>query len=103
MAINKKMTIEEILRTDYGIANILMESGMHCLGCVMASGEEMCIRDRSIVTTNAMRAIIANARLSRVFMCYLHIVYLPVSYTHLDNPSGEKHHPACFHRCHTAQ
>ena len=23
MAINKKMTIEEILRTDYGIANIL--------------------------------------------------------------------------------
>ena len=38
MAINKKMTIEEILRTDYGIANILMESGMHCLGCVMASG-----------------------------------------------------------------
>ena len=27
MAINKKMTIEEILRTDYGIANILMEIG----------------------------------------------------------------------------
>lgn len=41
MAINKKMTIEEILRTDYGIANILMESGMHCLGCVMASGESL--------------------------------------------------------------
>ena len=41
MAINKKMTIEEILRTDYGIANILMESGMHCLGCVMASGEDL--------------------------------------------------------------
>ena len=41
MSINKKMTIEEILRTDYGIANILMESGMHCLGCVMASGEDL--------------------------------------------------------------
>ena len=41
MAINKKMTIEEILRTDYGIANILMESGMHCLGCPSASGESI--------------------------------------------------------------
>ena len=39
MAINKKMTIEEILRTDYGIANILMESGMHCLGCPASRGE----------------------------------------------------------------
>ena len=39
MAINKKMTIEEILRTDYGIANILMESGMHCLGSVDGSGK----------------------------------------------------------------
>ena len=41
MAINKKMTIEEILRTDYGIANILMESGMHCLGCPSARGESI--------------------------------------------------------------
>ena len=41
MAINKKMTIEEILRTDYGIANILMESGMHCLGCPASRGESV--------------------------------------------------------------
>ena len=29
--INKGMTIEQILRTDAGTADILMESGMHCL------------------------------------------------------------------------
>ena len=39
--INKGMTIEQILRTDAGMADILMESGMHCLGCVMASGEDL--------------------------------------------------------------
>ncbi len=41
MEISKTMTIEEILNTDRGIANILMASGMHCLGCVMASGENL--------------------------------------------------------------
>ena len=39
--INKGMTIEQILRTEAGTADILMESGMHCLGCVMASGEDL--------------------------------------------------------------
>ena len=39
--INKGMTIEQILRTGAGTADILMESGMHCLGCVMASGEDL--------------------------------------------------------------
>ena len=39
--INKNMTITEILRADEGIADILMESGMHCLGCVMAHGEDL--------------------------------------------------------------
>ncbi|MEG1548687.1 MAG: DUF1858 domain-containing protein [Clostridia bacterium] len=39
--INKSMTIEEILRMDVGTADILMASGMHCLGCVMASGEDL--------------------------------------------------------------
>ena len=39
--INKGMTIEQILRTDAGTADILMESGMHCLGCLMASGEDL--------------------------------------------------------------
>ena len=39
--INKNMTIEQILRVDVGTADILQESGMHCLGCVMASGEDL--------------------------------------------------------------
>lgn len=46
MEINKKMTIEQIIydqegNVDNGIAAILMGSGMHCLGCVMASGEDL--------------------------------------------------------------
>jgi hybrid cluster-associated redox disulfide protein len=39
--IQKTMTIEEILRTDAGLADILLSSGMHCLGCIMASGENL--------------------------------------------------------------
>ena len=39
--INKNITIEQILRVDVGTADILQESGMHCLGCVMASGENL--------------------------------------------------------------
>ena len=41
MEINKKMMINEILRVDEGIANILMAAGMHCLGCIMAHGEDL--------------------------------------------------------------
>lgn len=41
MEINKSMKITEILRTDEGIADILTEAGMHCLGCVMAHGEDL--------------------------------------------------------------
>ena len=41
MAIDKSMTIIEILRADEGIADILMASGMHCLGCIMAHGETL--------------------------------------------------------------
>ena len=41
MEINKKMTIEEILNADQRTAPILMASGMHCLGCAMASGENL--------------------------------------------------------------
>ena len=39
--IEKTMTIEQILRTYAGLADILLSSGMHCLGCVMASGENL--------------------------------------------------------------
>ena len=35
------MTILEILNTDRGTAEILQNSGMHCLGCAMASGESL--------------------------------------------------------------
>ena len=41
MEINKSMKITEILRVDEGIGDILMEAGMHCLGCVMAHGEDL--------------------------------------------------------------
>jgi hybrid cluster-associated redox disulfide protein len=40
-AVNKNMTIQELLEVDDGIADILMSSGMHCLGCIMASGEDL--------------------------------------------------------------
>lgn len=39
--ISKNMTIAEIIRVDEGIADILMASGMHCLGCIMAHGEDL--------------------------------------------------------------
>lgn len=39
--VDKNMTIEQILRTDTNLADILLASGMHCLGCVMASGENL--------------------------------------------------------------
>lgn len=41
MQVNKDMTIAEIIQTDRGIADILMASGMHCLGCIMAHGEDI--------------------------------------------------------------
>ena len=31
--ITKDMTIGEMLRTNPGVAPVLMEAGMHCLGC----------------------------------------------------------------------
>lgn len=37
--ITKDMTILKILEIDNGVAPIFMNNGMHCLGCVAASGE----------------------------------------------------------------
>ena len=37
--ITKEMTIGEILRTNPDVAPILMEAGMHCLGCPSSRGE----------------------------------------------------------------
>ena len=41
MAITKDMTIGEILRTAPEVAPILMQAGMHCLGCPSAQGESL--------------------------------------------------------------
>lgn len=39
--IKKEMTIGEILRINPAVAPILMEAGMHCLGCPSAQGESL--------------------------------------------------------------
>lgn len=39
--ITKDMTIGEILRVNPDVAPILMEAGMHCLGCPSAQGESL--------------------------------------------------------------
>lgn len=46
MTVNKDMTIGELLLTNPHIAQILMRSGMHCLGCPssqMETLEEACL------------------------------------------------------------
>ena len=45
MSVSKEMTIGEVLRLNRGTARILMEFGMHCLGCpasAMETLEEAC-------------------------------------------------------------
>ena len=39
--ISKDMTIGEILRANPDVAPVLMEAGMHCLGCPSAQGESL--------------------------------------------------------------
>lgn len=39
--ISKDMTIGEILRTNPEVAPVLMEAGMHCLGCPSAQAESL--------------------------------------------------------------
>ena len=39
--ITKYMTIGEILRTNPNVAPVLMEAGMHCLGCPSAQAESL--------------------------------------------------------------
>ena len=46
MQVTKDMTMGEMLNMDGGIAYILMQSGMHCVGCpssIGASLEEACM------------------------------------------------------------
>lgn len=39
--VTKDMTIQSIIEHNEDVAPILMASGMHCLGCVMAHGETL--------------------------------------------------------------
>lgn len=39
--ITKEMTIGEILQTNPDVAPVLMDAGMHCLGCPSAQGESL--------------------------------------------------------------
>ena len=39
--VTKEMIIGDILRIDQGIIPILMQAGMHCVGCPSAQGESL--------------------------------------------------------------
>jgi hybrid cluster-associated redox disulfide protein len=39
MNVSKDMIISEVLNMDRGTVPIFFKNGLHCLGCVMASGE----------------------------------------------------------------
>ncbi len=41
MEVNKSMIIREVLMMDPGTARIMMELGMHCLGCPPATAESL--------------------------------------------------------------
>ena len=41
MQINKDMIIGEIIRIDSSLVPILLDAGMHCLGCPSAQGESL--------------------------------------------------------------
>ena len=41
MTITKDMLVTDILAQDERIAPILMQMGMHCIGCMAASGESL--------------------------------------------------------------
>ena len=56
-AITKDMTIGEILRTDDGLVPILLETGMHCLGCPSAQAESL--SDACMVHGTDVDAIVA--------------------------------------------
>lgn len=39
--ITKDMNIRKIIEIDMGLADILMDAGMHCLGCMMSHFENL--------------------------------------------------------------
>lgn len=54
--ITKEMTIGDILRVDEGLVPILLETGMHCLGCPSAQAESL--EDACMVHGTDVNAII---------------------------------------------
>lgn len=41
MKVTKDMTIAQIIQIDQNIIPILMDAGMHCIGCPSAQGESL--------------------------------------------------------------
>lgn len=41
MKISKDMTIAQIIQQDQGVIPILLDAGMHCIGCPSAQGESL--------------------------------------------------------------
>lgn len=41
MEVTKSMTIRDVLLLDAGTARVMMEFGMHCLGCPHATAESL--------------------------------------------------------------
>ncbi len=41
MQATKDMLIQQVIELDEGTGAILMDAGMHCLGCAMAHGESV--------------------------------------------------------------
>ena len=39
--VTKEMTMGELLSIDRGVAIVLMEAGMHCIGCPSSIGESL--------------------------------------------------------------
>lgn len=63
--ITKDMIISDIIKVDQGLIPVLMNSGMHCIGCPSAQGESL--EEAAMVhgidvdeLTNAMNAYLAS-------------------------------------------
>lgn len=41
MSVNKDMTIAEVIQMNQEVIPILLDSGMHCIGCPSAQGETL--------------------------------------------------------------
>lgn len=59
MRITKQTTMGEMLQYDIGIAQVLMEAGMHCIGCPSSIGEslEMACMVHGIDSDEVLRSI----------------------------------------------